>query len=78
MRTWARLLIVFAGLLALSGSMCTPVYTDADLAAEERKQDAADAAEEKNDQEIGEQGGANEEAIREQIDETDGGSGADF
>jgi hypothetical protein len=78
MKAWARLLIVFLGLLALSGSMCTPVYTDADLAKQERKQDAAAAAEEKNDREIGEQGGANKEAIDEQIDETDGGSGADF
>jgi hypothetical protein len=68
----------FVGLLALSGSTCTSNFTEADLVKQERKQEAAAAAEEKNDREIGEQGGANEEAIEEQIDATDGGSGADF
>jgi len=78
MRAWVRVLVGFMGLFALSGSTCTSNFTDADLAKEERKQEAAAAAEEKDDRELGEQGGANEEAIREQIDATDGGSGADF
>ena len=78
MRAWVLVLVGFAGLLVLSGSTCTSNFTEADLVAQERKQDAAAAVEEKNDQEIGEQGGENEEAIREQIDATDGGSGADF
>jgi len=78
MSAWARVLLGFAGLVALSGSTCTSNFTEADLVEQERKQDAAAAAEEKNDQELGEQGGENEEAIQEQIDATDGGSGADF
>jgi hypothetical protein len=78
MSAWARVLVGFAGLFALSGSTCTSSFSEADLVAEERKQDAAAAAEERDDQEIGEQGGENEEAIREQIEATDGGSGADF
>jgi hypothetical protein len=78
MKVWVRALVGGLGLLALSGSTCTSNFTEADLAAEERKQADAAKAEEKNDRELGEQGGANEEAIREQIDETDGGSGADF
>jgi hypothetical protein len=78
MKSWARLLAGLVVLLALCGGMCTTVYTDADLAAEERKQEKAAAREEKNDRQLGEQGGANEEAIREQIDQIDGGSGADF
>ena len=78
MGAWVRVLVGFMGLLALSGSTCTSNFTEADLVKQERKQEAAAAAEEKNDREIGEQGGANEEAIEEQIDATDGGSGADF
>jgi len=78
MGAWVRVLVGFVGLLALSGSTCTSNFTEADLVKQERKQEAAAAAEEKNDREIGEQGGANEEAIEEQIDATDGGSGADF
>jgi len=78
MRAWVGVLAGAVALLALSGSTCTSNFTEADLAAEERKQAAAARAEEKVDQQIGEQGGENSEAIREQIDETDGGSGADF
>ena len=78
MRTGLRFLIGFGGLLALTGSTCTSNFSEADLAAEERRQDAAAEAEEKNDRELGEQGGENAEAIQEQIDATDGGSGADF
>ena len=77
-RTQVRLLLGLAGLFALSGSTCTSNFTEADLVKEERKQDAAAAVEERNDQELGNQGGENERAIDEQIDATDGGSGADF
>jgi len=78
MKQLIRLLAGSVGLFGLTGSTCTSTYTEADLQAAERKQDAAALAEEKRDQEIGEQGGENEEAIEEQIDEVDGGSGADF
>lgn len=78
MKIWVRVLLGGLGLLVLSGSTCTSNFTEADLAAEERKQADAAKAEEKYDSELGEQGGENEEAIREQIDATDGGSGADF
>ena len=78
MGAWVRVLVGFVGLLALSGSTCTSNFTEADLVKQERKQEAAAVAEEKDDREVGEQGGANEEAIEEQIDATDGGSGADF
>ena len=78
MRAWTRGLLALAVLLTLSGSTCTSNFTEADLAAEERKQADAAKREEKLDAELGEQGGANKEAIREEIEETDGGSGADF
>ncbi|HEY8155566.1 MAG TPA: hypothetical protein VII72_15675 [Myxococcota bacterium] len=78
MNAWARFLLGFAALLALSGSTCTSNFSEEDLVAEERKQADAARAEEKYDDEVGEQGGENEAAIREQIDATDGGSGADF
>ena len=64
--------LAVAGLLLLSGSTCTSSFTEADLAAEERKQMDAARREEKLDQELGEQGGANEEAIQEQVEETVG------
>lgn len=78
MKRSLRVLFVLVGSVMLSGSTCTSTFTEADLAAEERKQDAAAVAEEKRDREIGEQGGANEQAIDEQIEDVDGGSGADF
>ncbi len=78
MSPWVRALLGLAALFVLSGSTCTSSFTEADLAAEERKQADAAKAEEKRDAELGERGGVNEEAIREQIDEVDGGSGADF
>jgi len=71
-------LLGLVGCAVLTGSTCTSTFTEADLAAEERKQDAAAVAEEKRDREIGEQGGENEQAIDEQIEDVDGGSGADF
>ena len=62
------------GLFWLTGSTCTSTFTEADLQASERKEDAAAVAEEKRDQEIGEQGGENKEAIDEQIEDVDGGT----
>jgi hypothetical protein len=76
-----RSLLALLGLVGfgvLPGSTCTSTFNEADLTAEERKRDAAAVAEEKRDREIGEQGGANEQAIDEQIEDVDGGSGADF
>ena len=73
-----RVALVVAGLFTLSGSTCTSNFTEADLVKEERKQDRAAAREEKNDEELGQQGGVNERAIDEQVEDTDGGSGADF
>ena len=78
MSPWLRALLCCAGLFGLTGSTCTSTYTEAELQAAERKQDASAVAEEKRDQEVGEQGGANEQAIDEQIEDVDGGSGADF
>jgi hypothetical protein len=69
MSAWLRGLLGLAALLTLSGSTCTSNFTEADLAAEERKQMDAAKHEEKLDQELGEQGGANEEAIQEQVDD---------
>ena len=63
-----------AGLLAATGfgvAGCTTTYTDADLAKEELKEDAAARSEEKRDREIGEQGGANLQAIDEEIRQVD-------
>ena len=73
MNKWVRVLVGSVGLFWLTGSTCTSTFTEADLQASERKQDAAAVSEEKRDQEIGEQGGENEEAIEEQVDEVDGG-----
>jgi hypothetical protein len=71
-------LLGVTALLWSLGNTCTSNFTEADLATEERRQAEAAKREEKLDAELDEQGGANAEAIREQIDETDGGSGADF
>jgi len=78
MSRWARGLLGLASLLALSGSTCTSNFTETDLAAEERKQAEAAKREEKLDDELGEQGGAGREEIREQVEETEGGVGPDF
>jgi len=78
MSAWVRGLAGLVGLFALSGSGCTTTYTDADLDREERKQDAAAVAEEKADEEIDEEGGANKKEIQKQMDDVDDGSGADF
>ena len=78
MNQWMRFLLGAVGLFGLTGSTCTSTYTEADLLAEERKQDAAAVAEEKRDQQIGEQGGEGKAEIEEQIEDVDGGSGADF
>ena len=78
MKRSLRALLCLALAVGLSGSTCTSTFTEADLAADEKKQAAAAIAEEKRDEQIGEQGGANEQAIEEQIEDVDGGSGADF
>jgi hypothetical protein len=69
MSRWLRAPLGLAALLLLSGSTCTSNFTEADLVAEERKQMDAAKHEEKLDAEEGEQGGANEEAIQEQVDD---------
>jgi len=78
MRAWAGVLVGLAGLFALTGSTCTSSFSEADLVTQDLDQDKAAAAEVKIDREIGEQGGETEDSVQEQIDETDGGSGADF
>jgi hypothetical protein len=78
MSRWGRVVLGLAALSVLSGSTCTSNFTEADLAAEERKQADAAKREEKLDDELGEQGGAGREAIREQVEETEGGGGPDF
>ena len=70
MSRWLRAPLGLAALLLLSGSTCTSNFTEADLAAQERKQMDAAKHEEKLDQEQGEQGGAGREAIQEQVDDT--------
>jgi hypothetical protein len=70
MSGWLRASLGLAALLLLSGSTCTSNFTEADLAAEERKQMDAAKHEEKLDQELGERGGVNEEAIQEEVDDT--------
>lgn len=62
------LLAAFVALTGLSLASCTTTYTPAELAAEERKEDAAARSEEKRDREIGEEGGANVQAIDEEIE----------
>jgi hypothetical protein len=62
--------------LAISGAAlalgsCTTTYTEADLAAEERKVDAQDRREEKSDEEEDEQGGANAEQQEEERQDVD-------
>jgi len=78
MHKWMRALLFCVGLFGLTGSMCTSTYTDASLLQQEEKQDTAAAAEAKRDQEIGEQGGEGQQDIDRQVEDIDGGSGADF
>ena len=78
MQTWMRTFILLAGGLALAGSTCTRTYTQADVDAKELKEEKKVTEEVKRDAQIGEQGGVNAEAIDEQIETIDGGSGADF
>ena len=73
-----RAALALAGLLLLSGSTCTSNFTEQDIVKDEMKQAEAAKHEEKLDDELGQQGGENEQEIREQIDDIDGGSGADF
>ena len=69
MSRWLRAPLGLAALLLLSGSTCTSNFTEADLAAQERKEMDAAKHEEQLDQELGEQGGANEQSIQEQVDD---------
>jgi hypothetical protein len=62
---------LLAGFVALAGLACTTTYTDADIEAEELRQDREAASEEKRDREIGEEGGANVQAIDEEIQQVD-------
>jgi hypothetical protein len=78
MSAWLRGLLGLAALLTLSGSTCTSNFTEADLAAEERKEAEAAKREEKHDAQLGEDGGVGKEEIREQIEQTEGGVGPDF
>ena len=78
MQTWIRACFCLVGSLALAGSTCTRTYTQADVDAKELKEDKKVTEEVKRDAQIGEQGGVNSEAIEEQIETIDGGSGADF
>ncbi len=78
MQTWMRAFICLAGVLALVGSTCTSTYTQAEVDAQELKDEKKVTEELKRDAQIGEQGGVNSEAIEEQIETIDGGSGADF
>jgi hypothetical protein len=78
MKSWLRLLAGVMGGLSLTGSTCTSTFTQAEVDAAELAQEQAATREEKRDAEIGEQGGANAQAIEEQIEDVDGGSGADF
>jgi hypothetical protein len=62
------------GWLALAGfgaAGCTTTYTEQDLVEQEIREDAAATSEEKRDREIGEQGGANIQAIDEEIQQVD-------
>jgi hypothetical protein len=58
-RAWA--LIGAVGL-----SACTTTYTESDLEAEERRQDDEVSAESARDEKLGEEGGANREALDEE------------
>jgi hypothetical protein len=78
MNKWMRVLLFCVGLFGLTGSMCTSTYTQADLLKQEEKQDAAAVAEEKRDQEIGEQGGEGQQDIDQQVDDVEGGNAPDF
>ena len=78
MKKWLLALIGAVGWFGLTGSTCTSTFNEADLQAADLKQDKAAVAEEKKDQEIGEQGGEGHEAVDEQIEGIDGGSGANF
>jgi hypothetical protein len=72
MSRWIRPLLGLGMLPLLAGSTCTSNFTEADLAKQERQQAEAARHEEKLDEELGEQGGANEEAIQQQIEESVG------
>lgn len=81
MQTWMRVFFCLLASFALAGSTCTRTYTQADVDAKEvkaLKEDKKVEAEVKRDTQIGEQGGVSSEAIDEQIETIDGGSGADF
>jgi hypothetical protein len=63
-------LSVIAGILLMGLSMaaCTTTYTPAELEADEIKRDESDARGDRNDEEIGEEGGQNDVDSDEQIE----------
>ena len=56
-------------LVALAIGGCTATYSEAELQAQDRKEDAAVRDEARRDGEIGQEGGVNQEAIDEQEEE---------
>jgi hypothetical protein len=66
-----RVLAGSIGFLAFGVFGCTPVYTDANIAEEGRKEDAAARGEAMEDFEIMEEGGVNNRAIDEAAEDVD-------
>ena len=71
MRRSARVLAGAACAAAVSLFACTTTYTEADLAAQEKKMDTDARDEEMRDQKTAAEGGENREAIAEDVEETE-------
>ena len=73
MKKWERLLATMAMIeisgLAITG--CTTTYTEADVQAKEKQEEAKARAEEARDHKIGEEGGVNREATEEEKERAD-------
>ena len=70
-KTWILMVAVSVGLLPVALAACMTTYTEAELRAEgadQTKVDAEARQEEKIDREIGEEGGANEQAVDEEYE----------
>lgn len=74
MRRSARALAVVLCAAAVSLVACTTTYTEADLAAEEKKMDADARFEEMRDEKTAAEGGENREAIAEDVEEVEADS----
>ena len=64
-----RSILVWIGaacLLVCTATACNTTYTEAELRREEPQRDAEEQKEEKRDRQIGEEGGANREALGDQ------------